>query len=62
MITASHNPVEDNGVKLIDPMGEMLKETWEKYATQLANARSVKTCYLFFACYNMSITDAAITS
>ncbi|XP_037606509.1 phosphoacetylglucosamine mutase isoform X2 [Sebastes umbrosus] len=38
MVTASHNPEEDNGVKLVDPMGEMLTETWEVYATQLANA------------------------
>lgn len=29
---------EDNGVKLIDPMGEMLEMAWEGYATQLANA------------------------
>ncbi|KAH0364218.1 Phosphoacetylglucosamine mutase, partial [Aureobasidium melanogenum] len=40
MITASHNPPEDNGVKLVDPMGEMLEASWEKYATQLANADS----------------------
>lgn len=38
MVTASHNPEEDNGVKLIDPMGEMLTQSWEGYATQLANA------------------------
>ncbi|XP_057679637.1 phosphoacetylglucosamine mutase [Corythoichthys intestinalis] len=38
MVTASHNPEEDNGVKLIDPMGEMLNPAWEVYATQLANA------------------------
>ncbi|XP_020497666.1 phosphoacetylglucosamine mutase [Labrus bergylta] len=38
MVTASHNPEEDNGVKLIDPMGEMVALTWEGYATQLANA------------------------
>lgn len=39
MITASHNPEEDNGVKLIDPHGEMLAQAWEEYATLIANAR-----------------------
>lgn len=29
MITASHNPVQDNGVKLVDPGGEMLALSWE---------------------------------
>uniref|UniRef100_A0A3B3DSA0 Phosphoacetylglucosamine mutase n=1 Tax=Oryzias melastigma TaxID=30732 RepID=A0A3B3DSA0_ORYME len=38
MVTASHNPEEDNGVKLVDPMGEMLAAAWESYATMLANA------------------------
>lgn len=38
MITASHNPECDNGVKLIDPHGEMLEQSWEKLATNLANA------------------------
>lgn len=37
MITASHNPEPDNGVKLIDPMGEMLESSWEKLATDLVN-------------------------
>ncbi|XP_052098534.1 phosphoacetylglucosamine mutase-like [Mytilus californianus] len=37
MITASHNPEEDNGVKLVDPMGEMLESSWESIATKLAN-------------------------
>uniref|UniRef100_A0A182N917 Phosphoacetylglucosamine mutase n=1 Tax=Anopheles dirus TaxID=7168 RepID=A0A182N917_9DIPT len=37
MITASHNPEHDNGVKLIDPHGEMLEQRWEKLATDLVN-------------------------
>ncbi|KAK9765865.1 hypothetical protein K7432_005477 [Basidiobolus ranarum] len=38
MITASHNPEPDNGVKIVDPLGEMLEQSWEAYATKLANA------------------------
>ncbi|EEH04853.1 N-acetylglucosamine-phosphate mutase [Histoplasma capsulatum G186AR] len=46
MITASHNPAEDNGIKLVDPMICWLihhktitfQADWEKYATRLANA------------------------
>uniref|UniRef100_A0AC11EAF2 Phosphoglucomutase 3 n=1 Tax=Ovis aries TaxID=9940 RepID=A0AC11EAF2_SHEEP len=38
MVTASHNPEEDNGVKLVDPLGEMLAASWEEHATCLANA------------------------
>lgn len=38
MITASHNEEPDNGVKLVDPAGEMLESSWEKIATELANA------------------------
>ncbi|KAK9869805.1 hypothetical protein WA026_003537 [Henosepilachna vigintioctopunctata] len=37
MITASHNPEPDNGVKLIDPCGEMLEQSWELWATKFAN-------------------------
>ncbi|TRY77207.1 hypothetical protein TCAL_02017 [Tigriopus californicus] len=39
MITASHNQEKDNGVKLVDPKGEMLEQSWEALATKLANAK-----------------------
>ena len=38
MVTASHNPEQDNGLKLIEPTGEMLVEEWERYASRVANA------------------------
>ena len=37
MITASHNPEEDNGVKIIEPLGNMLESSWEQLATKIAN-------------------------
>ena len=37
MVTASHNPPADNGVKVVDPLGSMLESSWEVYATELAN-------------------------
>jgi len=40
MVTASHNPEQDNGVKLVDPRGEMLETSWETHVTTLANAPS----------------------
>ncbi|KAI1434500.1 phosphoglucomutase/phosphomannomutase domain-containing protein [Xylaria sp. CBS 124048] len=40
MITASHNPAVDNGVKIVDPLGDMLEQEWEAYATNLVNAPS----------------------
>eukprot|EP00884_Botryococcus_braunii_P003349 jgi/Botrbrau1/13014/Bobra.0389s0011.1 len=40
VITASHNPAEDNGVKLVDPSGYMLAQDWEVYADKLAQCES----------------------
>jgi len=40
MITASHNKAEDNGVKIVDPLGEMMVQEWEQPATDMSNART----------------------
>ncbi|XP_011501168.1 PREDICTED: phosphoacetylglucosamine mutase [Ceratosolen solmsi marchali] len=42
MITASHNLEIDNGVKVVDPNGEMLETSWEIIATKLANVEDDK--------------------
>lgn len=41
MITASHNLEEDNGIKLIDPTGDMLEETWETIANNFVKWRLI---------------------
>lgn len=35
VVTASHNPVADNGVKLVEPTGYMLDQPWEVSFTPL---------------------------
>ena len=35
VVTASHNPAEDNGVKLVEPTGYMLLQSWEVSSLQL---------------------------
>lgn len=42
MVTASHNPVHENGVKVADPNGGMLNVLWEPYSDLLANAPNVE--------------------
>ncbi|XP_071706441.1 phosphoacetylglucosamine mutase-like [Rutidosis leptorrhynchoides] len=43
MITASHNQVSDNGVKVADPSGGMLTQDWEPFADLIANAPDPQT-------------------
>ncbi|KAF4671269.1 Phosphoglucomutase-3 [Perkinsus olseni] len=43
MITASHNPEPDNGVKMIEPNGGMLVTDWEELCEKVANAEDVAT-------------------
>lgn len=40
MITASHNKVSDNGVKVSDPSCGILSQEWEPFADQIANTPS----------------------
>lgn len=37
MLTASHNPLADNGIKFVAPTGEMLPSSWESIAERLAH-------------------------
>lgn len=57
MVTASHNPIEDNGVKLVDPNGEMVIGRWEEIATELANtSEQLLSEVLIRACEEMKIS------
>ncbi|KAJ8631936.1 hypothetical protein MRB53_025272 [Persea americana] len=38
MITASHNRVSDNGIKIADPHGGMMTQDWEPFADAIVNA------------------------
>lgn len=42
MVTASHNAHQDNGVKLVDPSGEVLEREWESVAEKLANSQNAQ--------------------
>ena len=38
LVTASHNPVSDNGLKIVDHTGAMLPLDWETACTDLVNS------------------------
>jgi phosphoacetylglucosamine mutase len=42
MITASHNPEQDNGIKIVDVDGGMLSQSMEPLAEQIANVDSLE--------------------
>lgn len=42
MITASHNPECDNGLKIVDSDGGMLSQSWEPYCEKLVNAPTLE--------------------
>ena len=41
MITASHNPHQDNGVKIVEPDGSMLVARWEQLAELIVNHENI---------------------
>jgi len=61
MITASHNPEEDNGVKLIDPRGDMLEEHWEIFATRLVNSNDLKSTLKEIFIDELKLADADVS-
>lgn len=51
MITASHNPISDNGIKIIDNNGEMLCPKYDDIITNIINIKNNKSI-----CKNKNIT------
>lgn len=60
MITASHNPEEDNGVKLVDYTGEMIEGDWEVYANNIVNHEYEDLCFVsLLVMHNLHVSDLA---
>ena len=43
MITASHNPAKDNGVKIVEPTGHMLVPQWESISEKIVNSDQIQS-------------------
>lgn len=46
MITASHNPKDDNGVKIIEHNGDILPMDWESVAEEIVNSTDLRKTLL----------------
>jgi phosphoacetylglucosamine mutase len=55
MITASHNPKDDNGVKIIEHNGDILPMSWETISEELVNSTDLqKTLEKLFDRFNIN--------
>jgi phosphoacetylglucosamine mutase len=60
MITASHNPKDDNGVKIVEYDGDTLPISWEPYAEQIVNSTNLgDTLRLIFSKLKLKESDFA---
>lgn len=63
MITASHNPKDDNGVKIIECNGDILPMSWEEISEELVNSNDLgKTLERIFDKFNISQDSFDYTS
>lgn len=62
MITASHNPPKDNGVKVVEPFGEMLSPEWEGVATEIANTNGENLVVLLNGLWNKYYKQGVIAN
>lgn len=61
MLTASHNPEPDNGLKIVDPSGCMLDQSWEETAADLANAPEGEVCAVLLSIAEEKKIDLSLT-
>ena len=59
MLTASHNPLPDNGIKFVGPTGEMLPASWEATAERLAHAPLNVLEGMLEECFGSSVSQGS---